>query len=377
MAFRSESLRAIGGFDPQFRTAGDDVDVCWRLQECGETLGFSPSAMVWHRRRDSVAAYWKQQQGYGKAEAFLERKWPEKYNPLGHVSWNGRLYGNGLTRALLLNRGRIYHGTWGSAPFQSIYEPAPGLIRSLPLMPEWYVLIVALAVLSLLSPLWPPLASALPLLVAAVGAPIIQAVMSGVRARAPSTSRSRSSRLRFRALTAFLHLIQPLARLRGRLILGLTLWRQRQALRFTLPWPRTINIWSEEWREPRDWLRSAEAALGDHGLVVGRGGDFDRWDLAARLGALGGVRILMAVEEHGAGRQFARFRTRPMLSPGAVFTVILLAILATGAALGQAWLVAGLVTAAALTLALRMFQQCAGTTAMVVGLLQELQVGRQ
>jgi hypothetical protein len=66
-----------------------------------------------------------------------------------------------------------------------------------------------------------------------------------------------------------------------------------------------------------------------------------------------------------------------MLTPGAVFTVILLAILATGAALGQAWLVAGLVTAAALTLALRMFQQCAGTTAMVVGLLQELQVGRQ
>ena len=31
MAFRKTALQAIGGFDPQFRTAGDDVDVCWRL----------------------------------------------------------------------------------------------------------------------------------------------------------------------------------------------------------------------------------------------------------------------------------------------------------------------------------------------------------
>src|SRR5204863_144550 len=35
MGFRKSCLEAIGGFDPQFRTAGDDVDVCWRLQERG------------------------------------------------------------------------------------------------------------------------------------------------------------------------------------------------------------------------------------------------------------------------------------------------------------------------------------------------------
>src|SRR3989442_7014584 len=53
MAFRKARLEAIGGFDPQFRTAGDDVDVCWRLEERGFTLGFSPAAMVWHHRRNS------------------------------------------------------------------------------------------------------------------------------------------------------------------------------------------------------------------------------------------------------------------------------------------------------------------------------------
>jgi GT2 family glycosyltransferase len=100
MAFRKASLQAIGGFDPQFRVAGDDVDVCWRLQEQGWTLGFNPAAMVWHHRRNSVRAYWKQQQGYGKAEALLERKWPQKYNGAGHLTWAGRLYGKGLTRTL-------------------------------------------------------------------------------------------------------------------------------------------------------------------------------------------------------------------------------------------------------------------------------------
>jgi len=32
MAFRKEVLQEINGFDPVFRAAGDDVDLCWRLQ---------------------------------------------------------------------------------------------------------------------------------------------------------------------------------------------------------------------------------------------------------------------------------------------------------------------------------------------------------
>src|SRR5213594_1526393 len=89
MAFRKASLQAIGGFDPQFRVAGDDVDVCWRIRQRGWTIGFSPAAMVWHHRRNSVRAYLRQQWGYGEAEALLERKWPEKYNMAGHLRWVG------------------------------------------------------------------------------------------------------------------------------------------------------------------------------------------------------------------------------------------------------------------------------------------------
>src|SRR5688500_4818535 len=157
MAFRREALKAIGGFDPQFRAAGDDVDACWRIQQEGWTLGFSPAAMVWHHRRSSVRAYWRQQQGYGRAEALLEAKWPEKYNAAGHLAWAGRLYGKGLTEALRWKNGRVYQGIWGTAPFQSVYQPAAGALASLPLMPEWYLVVAALASLTALGLFWPPL----------------------------------------------------------------------------------------------------------------------------------------------------------------------------------------------------------------------------
>ena len=35
MAFRRDALLAIGGFNPVYLRAGDDVDVCWRLQAKG------------------------------------------------------------------------------------------------------------------------------------------------------------------------------------------------------------------------------------------------------------------------------------------------------------------------------------------------------
>ena len=133
MAFRRSCLQAIGGFDPQFRVAGDDVDICWQLQRQGWTLGFSPAAVVWHHRRNSVRDYLRQQKGYGKAEALLERKWPEKYNLAGHLKWNGRVYGIPSVR---WRPDRIYHGSWGLAPFQSLYQPVPGTIQSVLMMPE-------------------------------------------------------------------------------------------------------------------------------------------------------------------------------------------------------------------------------------------------
>jgi hypothetical protein len=129
MAFVTSRLREIGGFDPQFRSAGDDVDLCWRLQERGFSIGFCAAAMVWHHRRGSLRAYWRQQRGYGRAEALLERKWPEKYNALGHASWAGRVYAGCLAALSAIMSGSA--GLWGST-LQALYQPGRRACGALP-----------------------------------------------------------------------------------------------------------------------------------------------------------------------------------------------------------------------------------------------------
>ena len=54
MAFRRDALLAIGGFNPVYLRAGDDVDVCWRLQARGWKIGFAAAALVWHHHRSSI-----------------------------------------------------------------------------------------------------------------------------------------------------------------------------------------------------------------------------------------------------------------------------------------------------------------------------------
>jgi O-antigen biosynthesis protein len=368
MAFRKAHLEEIGAFDTRFRVAGDDVDICWRLRQRGWSLGFSPAAVVWHHRRNSVRAYWKQQRGYGKAEALLKEKWPEKYNAAGHLSWTGRIYDDGLLPALAWRRRQIYQGTWGSAPFQSLYQPAPNGLWSLLASPEWYLLIAVLATLCALGSVWRPMLVFLPLLAVAVGARLIQVGLSAFRALFTGSKRSR---LKLFGLTAFLHLIHPLARLYGRLRHGLGPWRGGATGR-SLPQPRTLAIWSERWQGPEERLRSIEATLRGYGVAVHRGGDYDRWDLEARGGMLGVVRLLMANEEYPAGKQLLRFRIWPRWPSGVPLLTLLFAALSLWAALDGAWVVCAILGAAAVLLALRALQECAVASAVALSVIEKL-----
>ena len=124
MAIYKWALEQIGMFDPIFRKAGDDVDVCWRLQDSGLTIGFSAAGFVWHYRRSTVKAYLKQQAGYGEAEALLTLKHPEHYNSFGGGIWRGRIYAPSYS-GLLLRGPVIYHGVFGSGFFQRLYAPDP------------------------------------------------------------------------------------------------------------------------------------------------------------------------------------------------------------------------------------------------------------
>jgi cellulose synthase/poly-beta-1,6-N-acetylglucosamine synthase-like glycosyltransferase len=370
MAFRKSALEAIRGFDTTFRTAGDDVDVCWRLHERGWTLGFSPAAVVWHHRRSSVRAYLLQQVGYGMAETLLARKWRKRRNWLGHWSWRGRIYGAGQPASLSLQSPRIYHGLWGSAPFQSIYEPAPGLITALLSLPELHLFLVLLAGLAALGSFWSPLLLALPLLGTIVGALSLRALVGARQASFPVAPGSWLQRAQWTGLTALLHLLQPIGRLRGRLRVHLERGGEPLARAFAWPWPRTWSTWSEEWLAPERRLASLEESLRARAAPVARGGEHDRWDLEIPVGVLGSVRGCMACEDHGGGQQLVRFRTWPRVGVAVSIWVAGSLALAVGASVDGAWPVAAVLGLGSLATGLAALDACGRATAVFARALE-------
>lgn len=113
-----EAFDVIGGFDPVFHAAGDDVDFCWRLRDAGFRLGFAAGAFVWHLRRPTIIGFLKQQLGYGRAEALLMEKHPQRFTDRGDARWDGFVYGGGPLR--VIGRAAIYHGPMGAAGYQSL-----------------------------------------------------------------------------------------------------------------------------------------------------------------------------------------------------------------------------------------------------------------
>ena len=315
MAFRAQALRDIGGFDPQFRVAGDDVDACWRIMASGGQIGFAHTAVVWHHRRSSLRAYFKQQKGYARAEALLARKWPEKYNRAGHMTWHGRIYGRGALHSLV-ERQLIYQGVWGSAPFQSVYRQSDGVLASLPLMPEWYFLTGLFLAVGSLGIVWAPLLLVLALGVLGLVISVTMAIKGVTSARFNSVAGGapRGSDLKLRAVVFWLYLLQPAARLVGRIKHRLGPWSSGRLRLLPLPRAFQETAWTETWRSPEGLLEEATKALRRAGISHSIGGIYDDWDLAVGLSIFGEYRLRLMHEEHGGGQQYFRVRAWPVLS---------------------------------------------------------------
>ncbi|HKQ39501.1 MAG TPA: glycosyltransferase [Verrucomicrobiae bacterium] len=202
MAFYKWVLEDIGVFDPMFRKAGDDVDVCWRLLERGYRIGFSAAGFVWHYRRSNVPAYLKQQSGYGEAEALLAHKHPEYFNAFGVGMWRGRIYGSSKY-GVILQRPVIYHGLFGSGLFQKLYTPAPAHILMLLTSLEYHGLVTGpLLILSF------PFPFLLPVAIASLALSLAVCVAAALQADVPRKKR----RLWSRPLIATLFFLQPMVR---------------------------------------------------------------------------------------------------------------------------------------------------------------------
>jgi len=206
MAFWKLVLTEIGGFDPVYTKAGDDVDVCWKILNRDWKIGFHPAALVWHRRRQGLRNYLRQQREYGRSEALVEDRHPERFTPAGTARWRGRIY-NSLTPSFMWQR--IYRGPYGTAAYQSVYEGGGHFVDLVHQVgiPSAAMLLLT-APLALISP-W----LALPAAFAAVALFLLAAVDM---ARTPRPRRSRTGGLRFRAQVAVHHLLQPVVRFWGR-----------------------------------------------------------------------------------------------------------------------------------------------------------------
>jgi GT2 family glycosyltransferase len=311
MAFRREVLEEVGGFDPIYRAAGDDVDLCWRLQERGYRIAFSPAAMVWHFRRNTVAAYIGQQRGYGKAEGLLYFRHPQRFNALGYSRWRGRIYGgiySLFTSLFSLRRPVIYSGVFGRGLFQTLYQPPSSFLSYLPFTLEWSIAAAALLAFAAIRGGWGWL-GAVPLLLT-WGCCLGAALRARVDARADN--------LRGRLLIALLTYVGPLLRCYERyrwLARGLSaaepVEQDRPARALPVSWRErafAVSYWTEDGLEKEALLHGLREAITARRYFVLVDQGWSDWDLEVRGGFWSRARVKVATEYHGAGRRVLRVK---------------------------------------------------------------------
>src|SRR5438874_2246153 len=308
MAFRRDVLLGLGGFDPVYRAAGDDVDICWRFQDAGYTIGFSPAAVVWHFRRNTVAAYCAQQRGYGKAEALVYAKHPLRCNLFGQAKWLGRIYGDLSTTLLLSRRPVIYSGVFGRGLFQTLYEPPSSLTAFLPLSFKWSATSLPLALGGIIGGAWWWLLT-VTLLVTWV------MCINGAR-KAPIDKRFTG--LKARALVALLIYLGPLLRGWERIKWRLKELRTQEHIgpiateqRARISWrARAFHLcyWSEAGTEKEALIGGLMEFLVPQKYFVVPDTGWSNWDLKIARGLCSRALVLVCAENHGGAKRLLRVR---------------------------------------------------------------------
>jgi len=138
-----------------------------------------------------------------------------------------------------------------------------------------------------------------------------------------------------------------------------------------------MAAWYETWGATETRVEEMEKLLLQHRMVVRRGNEYDRWDLRIRGGLLGGLKLRIAIEEHGEGKQLVLVWMMPTWSPLGVAMPIIFGALAAGAATTAAtagaagpWWAFGVLTAIALAFIVRGVWESGAAIAMVIRVLE-------
>src|SRR5262245_27744862 len=326
---------------------------------------------------------------------------PEKFLD-GNMLWRGRIY-SPLPFVRSLWGTRINAGVWGTAPFPSVYRTDVHPFAFLPHSIKWQVISILLTLGgSIVAATGKHYWAAVLLLgtgLVGVAATLSKNVAYAMRSQVDTL---RGSQLWYRAAVAYLHFIQPLARIRGRIRGRLSPPEvalppaEPQTSRGPRPsaaeaWRALLLIsgnvtedrfWSESWTSAdrvltqlTDWLRRSRAVRT---IEIDEGWSDDS-DVSAFVGRWAWLDVRAMVEDHAGGKALVRISThlRPTmfgivaalaigsaLLAGATFGATILAEATSGTL--RNWRIAGtLVSSLTLLLIMRVLWRTAQTTAIM------------
>jgi GT2 family glycosyltransferase len=323
MAFHRWAFDSVGGFDPEYRKAGDDVDFCWRLQQSGQVIAFSPAAIVWHYRRFTLKAFRKQQEGYGEAESMLRFKHLIFFGPTGTAKWKGQIYG-APRFTWLVNRPLIYHGVFGEGLFQSIYPTPRSEVANYLASLEWVLLTVFIFILSIGF----PVLRVVPYLM--FGGTLLVALSYMLHARLEPQFDS----VRARLLVVFLAFTQPLVRGWTRYFTWLKYKRtpenvirapeQELDTRHATGSKTNFEFWNEEGHGREKLLAEATKMLEDEGWSYSLDTGWNDWDVQIYGSFWWLLRLRSVTEYHGGPKCLTRATLRLRMGGATIMVNFLL-----------------------------------------------------
>ncbi|MEZ5324145.1 MAG: glycosyltransferase [Verrucomicrobiales bacterium] len=330
---RSE-FEAIKGFEERYDVAGDDVDFCWRLQIRGKRIGFAAAAFVWHYRRFSAKAYFRQQVGYGRAEAMLMKQHSKRFSLLsGGARWFGTIY---QPDALSTTDGlsRLYQGVFGNALFQSIYPEAVTCFTALVSGFPWALLSLVFLIAGVISP---------SLGLVGLGMLAITGWEAWRRTRCRRIDPRFNSK-KARALLWLMTLIQPIVRGATRSLHSAKLVAIPRGPIFggTLPgfprfafWKKVgqVAVWNAEGKNRDELLTKIIKELELHSWKHKIDDGWQDWDIEVLRNLWWKVRITTVTEYHTGKNRLTRIRLAShMTRANAIISALLLAGI-----IGTAW----------------------------------------
>ena len=327
MAFYRWAFEGVGGFDTEYRKAGDDVDFCWRIQQAGWVVAFSPTAIVWHYRRFTLRAFLRQQDGYGEAESLLRFKHLIFFGPTGTAKWRGQIYGTPRF-SWFVNRPVIYHGMFGEGFFQSIYPAPQSDVAAYLSSIEWFALTIFLFGLGIFL----PALRIVPYLM--LGGTLCVALSYMVRASIEPKFDTAGARL----LVMFLAFVQPLVRGFSRYFTWLHFKRTPASVirahehlpersRITGSLSRRV-FWSEQGRDRHYLLGAIFELLDEEGWRYSTDSGWNEWDIQIYGNFWWSIALQTVTEYHGGGKCLTRVRLRNrFVTTTIIFNLIVLSLL--------------------------------------------------